>query len=103
MFSICENLKKSGNGIFIPKNVRDLHMQKTVLKATNKTQSVIAQSAERWTLDRKGRVQGLLCKKALWAPQKIRRGCNVQQIPMQIRHRGLRKLRRHHAHGGSNL
>ena len=81
----------------------NINIQKRVLKTTNKTPAVIAQSAERWILDRKSRVRGLLCKRSLWARWKIRCECNVQHVSVQITHLGLGKRRRHHARGGSNL
>ena len=72
------------NELCILKNIRDMHIEKTVLKTTNKTPAVIAQSTERWTLDRKSRILGSLCKRALWAPSKIRCGCNVRHVPVKI-------------------
>ena len=47
IFRTCENLKQRWNGIYIHKNVSDMHIQKTVLKIPNKTTAVIAQLAER--------------------------------------------------------
>ena len=78
-----------------------MHIQKTVLKTTNKTLAVIAQSAELSTVDKKGCVQGSLCKKSLWAPEKILRWCNAQHVPVQIIHLRVRKLKRLYAGGGS--
>ena len=67
MLNMLKTLK-CWNRIYIPKKIRDMHTQKIVLKTTNKTHAVIAQSTEHWTLDRNGQVQDSLCKKVLWAP-----------------------------------